>query len=70
MIKAGYFFSLIVVVVFLISCAPQMTDEELEAELSTLTPEEREELLADLEAKENVPLAGYMMGFSTKLESD
>ncbi len=38
-------------VVFLISCAPQITDEELEAELAKLTPEEREQLLKDLESK-------------------
>jgi len=35
-----------------------MTDEELEAELAKLTPEEREQLLADLESKEGGALAG------------
>ena len=44
--------------VFLISCAPQITDEELEAELAKLTPEQREELLADLESKSNSAFAG------------
>jgi len=43
---------------FLVSCAPPLTDEELEAELAKLTPEEREQLLADLESKESGALAG------------
>ncbi len=43
--------SLLVIFMFLVSCAPQITDEELEAELAKLTPEEREQLLKDLESK-------------------
>lgn len=52
--------SLLVMFLFLVSCAPQepLTDEELKAELAKLTPEEREELLKDLEAKEGGALAG------------
>ncbi len=43
---------------FLVSCAPQITNEELEAELAKLTPKQREELLADLESKEGSAFAG------------
>ncbi len=50
--------SLLVMFMFLVSCAPQITDEELEAELAKLTPEQREELLADLESKGNSAFAG------------
>ncbi|MEK6905313.1 MAG: hypothetical protein AABX24_02830 [Nanoarchaeota archaeon] len=50
--------SLLVIFMFLVSCVPQMTDEELEAELAKLTPEQREELLADLESKGNSAFAG------------
>lgn len=50
--------SMMVIFLFVVSCAPQMTDEELKAELAKLTPEERAELLADLEAKESGSLAG------------
>jgi|SRR3989338_7344098 len=52
--------SLLIMLVFLVSCAPEapLTDEELEAELAKLTPEEREQLLADLEAKDSGALAG------------
>ncbi|MEW5896451.1 MAG: hypothetical protein AB1668_02060 [Nanoarchaeota archaeon] len=51
-------FSLLVISLFLVSCAPQITDDELKTELSKLTPEERAELLADLEAKESGAVAG------------
>ena len=45
---------------FLVACVPQkpLTDEELKAELSKLTPEEREALLKDLESKEGGAFAG------------
>ncbi len=49
---------LLVLFMFLVSCAPQITNEELEAELAKLTPEQREELLADLESKGNSAFAG------------
>src|SRR3989344_3002949 len=51
-------FSVLLILILVVSCAPQMTDEELEAELAKLTPEEREQLLADLESKESGALAG------------
>ncbi|MDP3698633.1 MAG: serine hydrolase domain-containing protein [Nanoarchaeota archaeon] len=46
--------SLLIMFMFLVSCAPQkpLTDEELKAELAKLTPEERAQLLKDLDAKE------------------
>lgn len=50
--------SLLVMFMFLVSCAPQITNEELEAELAKLTPEQREELLADLESKGGSAFAG------------
>ncbi|HLD79367.1 MAG TPA: DUF4215 domain-containing protein [Candidatus Nanoarchaeia archaeon] len=51
--------SMLVMFLLVVSCAPQeLTDEELDAELAKLTPEERAELLADLEAKESGALAG------------
>ena len=51
--------SMFVMFLLVVSCAPQeMTDEELQAELAKLTPEERAELLADLDAKESGALAG------------
>src|SRR3989344_8661003 len=57
--KIILFISMLVMFTFLVSCAPQeLTDEELEAELGKLTPEERAELLNDLEAKESGALAG------------
>ncbi|HLD79366.1 MAG TPA: YCF48-related protein [Candidatus Nanoarchaeia archaeon] len=39
--------SLAVVLLLVVSCAPKMTDEELEAELSKLSPEELEEVTAE-----------------------
>jgi len=51
---------------FVVSCAPPMTDEELEAELAKLTPEEREQLLADLESKESGALAGQAVNYAIK----
>ena len=56
--KISLLISVLLILIFLVSCAPQLTDEELEAELAKLTPEEREELLADLESKESGALAG------------
>lgn len=56
--KISLLISVLLILIVVVSCAPQMTDEELEAELAKLTPEEREELLADLEAKEGGALAG------------
>ncbi|MEK6939394.1 MAG: hypothetical protein AABX31_01580 [Nanoarchaeota archaeon] len=52
--------SLLVMFLFLVACVPQkpLTDEELKAELSKLTPEEREALLKDLESKEGGAFAG------------
>src|SRR3989338_876332 len=52
------YFDVVLILIVVVSCAPQMTDEELEAELAKLTPEEREKLLADLESKESGALAG------------
>ncbi|MDP3697965.1 MAG: serine hydrolase domain-containing protein [Nanoarchaeota archaeon] len=51
---------LLIMFMFLISCAPTkpLTDEELKAELAKLTLEEREQLLADLESKESGAFAG------------
>ncbi|MBU1976658.1 MAG: hypothetical protein KKA62_01755, partial [Nanoarchaeota archaeon] len=48
-----------VLLLFLVSCLPQkpLTDEELEAELTKLTPEEREVLVKDLESGDGA-LAG------------
>lgn len=61
-------FLFLVMFMFLVSCAPALTDKELEAELSKLTPEQREELLKDLEAKESGALAGqaYAKSFAEK----
>ena len=60
--------SLLVVILFLVSCAPQMTDEELEAELAKLTPEEREALIKDLETQEKGAFAGQAVAkYSPKL---
>jgi len=56
--KISLLISVVLILIVVVSCAPQMTDEELEAELAKLTPEEREELLADLESKESGALAG------------
>jgi|SRR3989344_1829674 len=53
--------SLLIIFIFLVSCAPPLTDEELQAELAKLTPEEREQLLADLESKEGGALAGQAL---------
>lgn len=39
--------SVIVTLLFLVSCAPKMSDEELEAELSKLSPEELEAVTAE-----------------------
>lgn len=52
--------SLLVMFIFLISCVPTkpLTDEELEAELAKLTPEERAQLLKDLDTKEGGAFAG------------
>ncbi|MBU0470541.1 MAG: hypothetical protein KKA62_05540 [Nanoarchaeota archaeon] len=52
--------SLLVLFIFLVSCLPQqqITDEELETELAKLTPEQREQLLKDLESKDGGALAG------------
>ena len=52
--------------IFLVSCAPPLTDAELEAELAKLTPEERAELLADLESKESGALAGQAINYAIK----
>src|SRR3989344_932663 len=67
--------SLLVMFMFLVSCAPQqpLTDEELQAELAKLTPEERAELLKDLESKEDGALAGQAVAkkystFSPKMQ--
>ena len=57
--KLLIFVSMLVMFLLVVSCVPkELTDEELEAELAKLTPEERVELLADLEAKEGGALAG------------
>lgn len=57
--KILFLISVIVTLVFLVSCAPkELTDEELDAELAKLTPEEKAELLKDLETKESGALAG------------
>lgn len=56
--------SVFVVLLLVVSCAPPMTDEELEAELAKLTPEEREALVADLENKEGGALAGQAVSAS------
>src|SRR3989344_234574 len=67
--------SVLVIFVFLVSCVPQqpLTDEELQAELTKLTPEERAELLKDLEGKEDGALAGQAVagkyGLSSKLKA-
>jgi len=52
--------SALLILIVVVSCAPQqqLTDDELEAELAKLTPEEREELVKDLENKESGALAG------------
>ncbi|MBI4147265.1 DUF4215 domain-containing protein [Candidatus Woesearchaeota archaeon] len=39
--------SLFVILLFVVSCAPKMSDEELQAELSKLSPEEREAVMAE-----------------------
>ena len=59
--------STLVMFLLVVSCAPQeqLTDEELEAELAKLTPEEREELLADLEKEDSGALAGQAFRKST-----
>src|SRR3989338_4898894 len=44
--------SVIVTLLFLVSCAPKMTDEELEPELSKLSPEELEAVTAEDSALE------------------
>ena len=50
---------LLVIFMFLIACAPKpFTDEELKAELSKLTPEERAQLLKDLDNEEGGAFAG------------
>lgn len=56
--KLLIFISMLALFLLVVSCAPKMSEEELQAELAKLTPEEREELLADLEAKESGALAG------------
>src|SRR3989344_7785399 len=56
--KTSLLISVLLILIVVVSCAPQITDEELEAELAKLTPEEREQLLADLESKESGALAG------------
>src|SRR3989344_5939653 len=64
--KIILFISMLVMFTFLVSCAPQeLTDEELEAELAKLTPEEQAELLNDLEAKEGGALAGQAKFFKS-----
>src|SRR3989344_1507619 len=63
--------SVVVMFMFLVSCAPQqqLTDEELEAELAKLTPEERAELLKDLESKDDGALAGQAGAGKYKVSS-
>ena len=56
--KILWLVSVLVILLFLVSCVPQqVSDEELEAELAKLTPEQKEALVNDLE-NENGALAG------------
>ena len=43
--KISLFISLLLILIIVVSCAPRMTDEELEAKLAKLTPKEREALI-------------------------
>ena len=56
---------------FLVSCVPQqpLTDEELKAELSKLTPEERAQLLKDLDNKEGGAFAGQAIASKYRVSS-
>ncbi|MDO8511403.1 MAG: LamG-like jellyroll fold domain-containing protein [Nanoarchaeota archaeon] len=60
-------FLLLLFSLFLVSCAAQMTDEELEAELAKLTPEEREALLKDLENEKGAFAGQAIAKYSSKL---
>src|SRR3989344_4069232 len=53
--------SMLVMFLLIVSCAPQeLTEEELDAELAKLTPEEKAALLEDLESTEGGALAGQV----------
>ena len=45
--KSLFLISMFVILLFVVSCAPKMSDEELQAELSKLSPEEREAVTSE-----------------------
>lgn len=56
--------SLLVAFLLLAACAPKpLTDEEVKAELTKLTPEQRQQLLKDLESDESGAFVGQAVAY-------
>src|SRR3989344_6973679 len=65
--KISLLISISLILIVVVSCAAQITDEELEAELAKLSPEEREQLLADLENEKGAFAGQAIAKYSSKL---
>src|SRR3989344_5339394 len=65
--KISLLISISLILIVVVSCAAQITDEELEAELAKLTPEEREQLLKDLENEKGAFAGQAIAKYSSKL---